>query len=170
MNLYLMRHAIAAEPDEHTEDSQRPLTEKGHKKLSKIARNLEKLELKFDVILTSPYLRARQTANVVADALDIKHKHVVKSENLTPLGFADKLVEEIKLLDEISTRKPVENLLLVGHEPFLSQLVGMLVAGDASLSIDMKKAGLCKLSIEQLTYGRCATLEWLLTSAQLTAI
>jgi phosphohistidine phosphatase len=164
MNLYLMRHAIAAEPEENTEDSQRPLTETGRKRLGKIARNLEKLELEFDIIITSPYLRARQTADVVAHVLDIKQKRVFESENLTPLGYADKLVEEI------NAREPVENLLLVGHEPFLSQLIGMLLAGDASLSIDMKKAGLCKLSIEQLSYGRCAMLEWLLTPAQLTAI
>ena len=164
MNLYLMRHAIAAELEENTEDNQRPLTEIGRKKLGKIARNLEKLDLKFDVILTSPYLRACQTADVVADALDIKSKNVVETENLTPLGFAEKLVEEI------NAREPVENMLIVGHEPFLSQLIGTLVAGDVSLSIDMKKAGLCKLSIEQLTYGRCATFEWLLTPAQLTAI
>ena len=164
MNLYLMRHAIAAEPDEDTDDNQRPLTEKGRKKLGKIARNLDKLDLTFDLILTSPYLRARQTAEVVADELDIKKKLLVESENLTPLGFADKLVEEI------NAREPVGNLLIVGHEPFLSQLIGMLVAGDASLNVDMKKAGLCKLSTEQLTYGRCATLEWLLTPALLAAI
>ena len=164
MNLYLMRHAIAAEPDENTEDSLRPLTEKGRKKLGKIAHNLEKLELEFDNIITSPYLRARQTADIVAHVLNIKQKHVFESENLTPLGFADKLIEEI------NAREAVENLLIVGHEPFLSQLIGILMAGDASLGIDMKKAGLCKLSVEQLAYGRCATLEWLLTPEQLTAI
>ena len=164
MNLYLMRHAIATDADENTEEHQRPLTEKGRKKLSKIARNLEKLDLKFDLILTSPALRAHQTADIVADALDIKQKNVLETENLSPLGFADKLVEEINAHEEL------ENLLIVGHEPSLSQLIGMLLAGDASLSIDMKKAGLCKLSMEQLVYGRCATLEWLLTPAQLTAI
>jgi phosphohistidine phosphatase len=164
MNLYLMRHAIAIEPDENTEDSQRPLSEKGRKRLEKIARNLEKLDLSFDLILTSPYLRARQTADVVADALNLKPKHVVESENLVPLGFVDQLIEEI------NAHEPIEFLLIVGHEPFLSQLIGMLVAGDASLSIEMKQAGLCRLSIESLIYGRCATLEWLMTPAQLTAI
>jgi phosphohistidine phosphatase len=170
MNLYLMRHAIAAEPDEKTEDSQRSLTEKGHKKLVKIARNLEKLELEIDLILTSSYLRAYQTATIVADALEIRKKFVLESENLTPLGFSDKLVDEINLLAGNNPSKPVKNLFLVGHQPSLGQLIGMLIAGDASLSIELKKAGLCKLSIEQLTYGRCATLEWLMTPAQLTAI
>jgi phosphohistidine phosphatase len=132
--------------------------------LKKITRNLEKLDLTFDVIITSPYLRARQTADVVADALDIPKASVIESENLIPLGFADKLVEEI------NSREAVENALIVGHEPFLSQLIGTLVAGDASLSINMKKAGLCKLSADRLAYGRCATLEWLMTPAQLTAL
>lgn len=164
MNLYLMRHAIAAEPDENIDDSQRSLTEKGQRKLTKIAHNLEKIDVKFELILTSPYLRTRQTASVVADVLKLKKKCVVESENLSPLGFADKLVEEI------NTTEPVENLLLIGHEPFLSQLIGVLIVGDASLRIDLKKAGLCKLSTEQLTYGRCATLEWLLTPAQMAEI
>jgi len=70
-------------------------------------------------------------------------------------------------VDEINAREPLENLLLVGHEPFLSQLIGMLVAGDASIQVTLRKGGLCKLSIEQLNYGRCARLEWLLTPAQL---
>jgi phosphohistidine phosphatase len=164
MNLYLMRHAIAAEADENTDDSQRPLTEKGRKKLVKIARNLEKLDIEIDIILTSPHLRTHQTAEVVANALDFKKKSLKDTDNLTPLGFADKLVEEINNLGSL------ENLLIVGHEPFLSQLIGMLVAGDSSLSIDMKKAGLCKLSIAQLTHGRCATLEWLVTPAQLAIL
>jgi phosphohistidine phosphatase len=164
MNLYLMRHAIAVESDENTEDSQRPLTEKGRKRLGKIARNLVKLDLTFDLILTSPYLRARQTADVVADVLNLKAKQVLVSENLAPLGLVD------QLLEEINAHESIEFLLIVGHQPFLSQLIGMLVAGDASLSIEMKQAGLCRLSIENLIYGRCATLEWLMTPAQLTAI
>jgi phosphohistidine phosphatase len=164
MILYLMRHAIAADADENTGDSQRPLTDKGRKKLGKIARNFEKLELGFDLILTSPYLRAKQTAEVVADTLNIKPHLVIESENLTPYGFADKLV------DEINSHKDVNAVLVVSHEPFLSQLIGLLVAGDASLDIDMKKAGLCKLSIGTLKHGRCAVLEWLLTPAQLTKI
>ena len=164
MNLYLMRHAIAAVTDENTEDSLRPLTEKGRKKLGKIAHNLEKHEIEIDHIITSPYLRARQTADVVAHVLGIKQKRVFESEFLTPLSFADKLVEEI------NAREAVANLLIVGHEPFLSQLIGMLIAGDSGLNINMQKAGLCKLSIDQLAYGRCAKLEWLLTSEQLIAI
>ncbi|MCX6080201.1 MAG: phosphohistidine phosphatase SixA [Chloroflexi bacterium] len=164
MNLYLMRHAIAAEPDGITADSQRALTEKGRSKLRLIASALGKLDLHFDLILTSPYLRARQTADLVANTLKVQSDCVFVSENLTPLDLGAQLV------DEINTHEQVENLLVVGHEPTLSQLIGILVAGDASLGIQMKKGGLCKLLTGKLTYGRCATLEWLLTPAQLMAM
>ena len=60
--------------------------------------------------------------------------------------------------------------MLVGHEPYLSDLVAMLVAGDPSVSITMKKGGLCCLSIDHLGYDKCATLEWLMTPAQLVRI
>ena len=163
MNLYLMRHAIAAEAEEAMADSLRPLTEKGRNKLGIIARTLTKMDLRVDLIMTSPYLRARQTADVLAAALNIKTSCLVESVNLMPGGFGDKLVTEINAM---AFR---ENLLLVGHEPGLSQFIGMLVAGDASLEVPLKKAGLCKLSIKELTYSRCARLEWLLSPAQLIA-
>jgi phosphohistidine phosphatase len=161
MNLYLMRHAIAVDPDGETDDSLREVTEKGRKRLVKIARNLEKLEFKFDLILTSPFLRARQTADVVAHVLGIKQKVVFDSDNLVPSGSIEKLVEEINSLGDW------EDLLLVGHEPLLSQMLGLLVSGDASLNVEMKKAGMCLLTLDRLIAGKCATLEWLVTPAQL---
>src|SRR5258708_7959635 len=58
-------------------------------------------------------------------------------------------------------------VLLVGHEPNLSELISLLVSGDARLSITMKKGGLCKVSAEILAARRCASLEWLLTPKQM---
>lgn len=162
MNLYLMRHAIAA--DGFTDDSQRPLTEKGRKKLGEVAQTMKKLDLGINFILVSPYLRTRQTAAVVAEALEIGSEQTHQTENLTPYGSAEKLVEEI------NARAAVENLLLVGHEPLLSQLIGILVAGADGLNINMKKAGLCKLSVDRLVCGRCATLEWFLPPQLLMTI
>ena len=64
--------------------------------------------------------------------------------------------------------KPLpDRVLLVGHEPNLSELISLLVSGDASLNLAMKKGGLCKLSAEALSPRRCATLEWLLTPKQM---
>ena len=65
MHLYLIRHGIAAEPEEYDTDSERPLTKEGERKTRKIAQRLYELEIQFDLILTSPLLRAQQTAAVL---------------------------------------------------------------------------------------------------------
>ena len=164
MNLYLLRHGLAADLDTQglTKDSERPLTEKGERKLWKIADGMKELELSFDLILSSPYLRARQTAEIIAKALHAS-KRIEFSETLTPAGNAKKLVELLKNITPDS-----ENILLVGHEPHLSEFISLLISGKPGSCVIMKKAGLCKLSVEALSYGRCAVLEWLLTPAQIT--
>jgi phosphohistidine phosphatase SixA len=60
-----------------------------------------------------------------------------------------------------------ENILLAGHEPYLSRLISLLVTGDTQLQMDFKKGGLCKLEVEKLRFGSCATLAWLLTPKQM---
>jgi phosphohistidine phosphatase len=163
MNLYLLRHGLAVEPGtaNYSKDSDRPLTPKGERKLSKIAEAMENLELSLDWILSSPYVRARQTAQIVADGLDLRKK-LEMSETLTPTGSTKKLIETIQ-----HREPPPEEVLLVGHEPYLSELISLLVSGNNELMVTMKKGGLCKLSAEVLEHGRCATLEWLLTPKQL---
>jgi phosphohistidine phosphatase len=163
MNLYLLRHGLAADLDTSglTKDSERPLTEKGERKLWKIADGMKALELSFDLILSSPYLRARQTAEIIAEALHARKK-IEFSEALTPAGSAKKLIELLKNI----TPEP-DNILLVGHEPHLSEFISLLVSGKSGFWVVMKKGGLCNLSVEALSYGRCAALEWLLTPAQI---
>jgi phosphohistidine phosphatase len=163
MNLYLLRHGIAVEPGTpgYAKDADRPLTPEGGRKLRHVAGAMAALELSFDLILSSPYLRARQTAEIVAEALKAR-KRLELSDSLAPGGSAKKLVE---LLNHL--QPPPEHVLLVGHEPYLSGLISLLVSGDASLAVVMKKGGMCKLSIESLKPGRCATLEWLLTPKQM---
>jgi phosphohistidine phosphatase len=163
MNLYILRHGLAVEHGApgYAKDADRPLTPKGERKLGRIADAMEAFELSFDLILSSPYTRARQTAEIVADALGLRKKLELHDE-LTPEGSFNKLIESI------TRRKSApENVLLVGHEPYLSELISTLVAGDASMRITMKKGGLCKLSSENLKPGRCAGLEWLLTPKQM---
>ena len=119
------------------------------------------LELSFDLILSSPYLRARQTAEIVAEVLKARKK-LELSEFLTPGGSTKKLVELLR-----HRHPPPESVLLVGHEPYLSGLISLLVSGRESIAVTMKKGGLCMLSTEELAHGRCAGLEWLLTPKQM---
>lgn len=168
MNLYIIRHAIAAQVDpqgHEDEDSQRPLTSKGRSKMYRIAQGLKELEPVIDVILSSPYVRATQTARILAKKYELGKDKVVLTENLSPGAHADLLVNEIN-----GTHGGAGHIALVGHEPFLSSLASLLISGDPGLSLMLKKGGVCCLTIDKLQFGRCATLDWLLTPAQLVGI
>jgi len=166
MNLYLLRHAIAVErtASDESADSARALTAEGAKKMRRIAKGMKNLELNFDLILSSPYRRARQTAEIVARRLRAERK-LKFTEHLTPRGDAGELIEEIGHLHG----RPDE-LLLVGHEPYLSHLAARVLARDNQLRLTLKKGGLIKLAVKRLRDGPCATLEWLLTPSQLAAL
>lgn len=163
MNLYLFRHGIAVDRGlpGYEDDSQRPLTPKGAARTYRIAQSLKGLDAKFDLILSSPYLRAHQTAQIVASFYRIEEKlHL--TENLTPMNPPSALIGE---MNEIYSG--ALSVLVVGHEPYLSMLASMLLAGDEKVGITFKKGGLCKFSIDELRYARCATLEWLITPKQM---
>jgi len=168
MNLYLIRHGIAVEPYSlgYAGDSQRPLTDKGQSKMVSITRGLKNLGVSFDLILSSPYLRAWQTANILLEGLELKKEQLALSENLTPASFPDEIIQELseKYLN-------LENLALVGHEPNLSALISRLITGgNESIFLSMKKGGVCHLNTEDLSRGQRASLEWLLMPKHLVAL
>jgi len=166
MTIYILRHgiAVARGAPGYERDAERPLTPKGERRLWRITDAMEELELSFDLILSSPYLRARQTAEIVAEAFKEKKR----------LDLCDALAADAEPKDVIRFLQALdpspENVLLVGHEPYLSRLVSLLVAGDAECKIELKKGGLCKLTVESLKPGGCATLEWLLTPRQMLSM
>jgi phosphohistidine phosphatase len=163
MELYLIRHAIAEEEAPSGDDSQRALAEKGAKKMRQIAKGLRTLGAEFDLILTSPYVRARETAEILADVFKMKKK-IEFSDHLVPMADPNLVIAEIK------EKYTVDSLALVGHEPYLSTLVSLLVADGAGMDIIFKKGGVCRLSADDLHHTRSATLEWLLTPAVLVEI
>jgi len=159
MEIYILRHGIAVERGTpgYKRDGDRPLTEEGVEKMRQIAKAMREMDLQFDVIFSSPYVRAKATADIVAETL---------GENVT---LTDSLLPEAnppELIDEINDEKP-QRVLLVGHEPDLSALISTLICGKRNADIELKKGGLAKLTAETLTYGKCATLNWLLTPKQL---
>ena len=102
-------------------------------------------------------MRAHQTAQIVASLYGIE-KNLRLSENVTPTAPPSALIGEMHEVyaDALS-------VLVVGHEPYLGTLAGTLLAGDEKVALAFKKGGLCKFSIDELIYGRCATLDWLIT-------
>jgi phosphohistidine phosphatase len=163
MELYLLRHGIAVMRDDldFERDNERPLTPKGKRQLRQIAAAMKKMGLRFDLILSSPYLRAKQTAEIVAEPLKLQKK-LAFSDELTPGGNPKALIQQLN-----ATHPNANAVLLVGHEPYLSRLIGLLTTGETNLGMDLKKGGLGKLEIEKLCHSRCATLAWLLTPKQM---
>jgi phosphohistidine phosphatase len=163
MNLYLLRHGIAVDPGKSglARDAERPLLPKGRRRLRQIATAMSALKISFDIIISSPYVRAKQTAEIVAKSL--KHRKQLKfSDELTPGGNPKLLIQRLNDL-----QPQPKNILLVGHEPYLSKLIALLTTGNTSMEIDLKRGSLCKLEVESLRYGRCATLVYLLAPRHL---
>jgi phosphohistidine phosphatase len=163
MRLSLLRHGIAVEPGSpgYEDDSQRPLTAKGERRMRRAAKGMLALGTSYDELVSSPYLRARQTADIVAQALSLA-EGLRLSPTLAPDGNPRELLEELR-----GDRSATQHIVLVGHEPYLSRLISTLLTGHQNLPVALKKGGLCMLDIETLRFGRCARLAWLLTPRQL---
>jgi len=86
-------------------------------------------------------------------------------DELAPNGNPEELTRVIA-----AVHKPAQRVLIVGHEPFLSRYISVLLTGQTVSRVRLKKGGLCKLQISHLRFGACAILEWLLTPRQLTRI
>ena len=170
MRLYLLRHGLAAAREAwEAPDEERPLTEAGRAEMRDAARGIERLQLGIEAIYTSPLARAAQTAHIVAEALGMP---VTTRSELAP-GFG---VEQLKPL--LAEQDGVRGLMLVGHEPDLSTLIGHLIAAPQPARVALKKGACCRVDmpsklagvggIRKLLGG--GELRWLLTARQLAAL
>jgi phosphohistidine phosphatase len=167
MNVYLMRHGIALAQDDPSisHDGERPLTGKGVKRTRQAAKGIRRLKIPFDAILTSPLVRARQTAEIVAAALGIE----TRLEEISGLA-PESTVEH--LMFGLSRYHDREHLLLVGHEPLLSSVATALLGGrqPAKVIIVFKKGSLCNIEIDALPATTPGKLHWMLTPKQLRSL
>ena len=164
MNLYLLRHAVAAAKGDpaFASDSERPLTNKGIKKFRKAARGIERLAITFDMILSSPLVRARQTADIVAAVLN-KDSCIEEIPELAPESLPEQLTSALNNVQD------KEHVMLVGHEPFLGKLAFFLLNGKSNSdnSIPLKKGGICRIEINAVPPTEPGQMHWLLTPKQL---
>jgi phosphohistidine phosphatase len=166
MNVFLLRHgeAISRGTPGYETDRERPLTPKGKRDIRRIARGMRSLGLVFDAVVSSPYPRSKETADIVAKAVGDRAEIAV-SEHLAPDGDPSAMLKELE-----KYHQEKRNVLLVGHEPYLSGLISLLVAGDLSLNLGLRKGALCKVSVEHPTQDHTGTLRWLLTPKQLISL
>ena len=163
MDLYIIRHAIAQPIGSKNDftDEKRKLTSQGRDLMREAARGLRKLGLQFDLILTSPLVRAVETAEIVAEALGYDQALVQQTVNLAPgASFAE-------LLSEVKRHNGIESIALVGHQPDLGALVSTLVWGDGRASVPLKKGSVCSIDVMETVPTVRGALAWLLTPRQL---
>ena len=162
LELYLIRHGIAAERGkEWPDDSKRPLTPDGISRLRKTARGLNAIGVGFDQIVTSPLVRTRQTADIFAEELKSKPP-VVTADALAPAGTPASVIQEIAK----HVRKP--RVALVGHEPNLGELAAQLIGSRTPL--EFKKGGICRIDFDVLPPKGAGALRWFLTPKILRAL
>src|SRR5262245_6417346 len=160
--LYLIRHAVAEERgDKWPDDGKRPLTEAGMSRMRKAARGLRRIGVALDVVLTSPLVRTRQTAEIVAAEFD-PHPNLVPLDSLAPGGSYQAIVSDL----EKHTRKT--RIAIVGHEPGIGEFASRLIG--ARQVIEFKKGAICRIDVEALPPGGPGRLRWFATPKMLRSI
>lgn len=159
MILYLVRHGIAVDPTDPKSppEPERPLTAKGIQKTRSAALGLRALGAKPDILITSPYVRAAQTAEIFAEALELSPEKIRASEGLKPAGNITEIIKEIM-------RLRAKEVMCFGHAPHLDQMVSQLV-GARGVFTSLKKAGVACL--EHAASQGAWELRWILTPKML---
>ncbi len=151
LELHLLRHADAGDPEAWTgDDAARPLSGKGRRQAGRLGRHLAAIDLRLDAIISSPKLRARETAEIVAEALGA----TVRLDDRLAGGFGPTEAEAIRH-DAGSPRR----ILLVGHDPDFSELLADLVGAP---SLGLKKGALARVDVADVVTSGGGILRWLL--------
>jgi phosphohistidine phosphatase len=165
MNVYLVRHAIAFEPDPTAwpDDRERPLTPGGEKKFRRAVRGLQQLVPSVDLVLSSPLTRAWQTAAILA-----KDAGWPEPRRFDPLEPGRSPAE---VLDGLQPHQGAAAMALVGHEPSLHELAAYFLTGDpGSGRLVLRKGGVVSLIFEHGLQPAGAELEWLVRPRILRAL
>ena len=163
MDLFILRHGKAGQSTGEPDDNMRALTPAGRKEIKDIARWLKKEKVRFDLIATSPLIRARETAGIVARTLDQDGQSVIW-DDLAPGGDVDSICYHIAQSGNDAA------ILVVGHEPELSGLTGKIISRGGTASLIFAKGGLAKIRDFSFDKQPAGILQWLLTAKQIQAM
>jgi phosphohistidine phosphatase len=154
--LYLFRHGIAEDAKAGRPDASRALTDEGRKKAAAVVDAARRSGVEPSLIVSSPYVRAFETAKIAAEGFKYKGD-IVRTETLVPHGSPEKVWAELRDYREESA------ILLAGHEPLLSRLSAFLLASPA-LRVEMKKAAMVRIDVETFGAVPHGSLRWMITS------
>lgn len=155
MDIYLIRHGIAVERGIYPEDAHRPLTKEGRTKTQKVAQRLREIGLRFNIILTSPLVRAKQTADIL-----LKASLSTQSQEFIPLSPGGEMQDWLNWL----TQNHYNCMALVGHQPDLGIWTETLVGNSQQGNLIVKKAGVIGVRITEKVNPMGNSQLFLLTS------
>ena len=157
MQLYIVRHGIAIDREDPKcpSEAERYLTEDGIKKTRQVAKGLAALGLHADLMVSSPYVRAMQTAEIFAAALEYPKPKIRHSESLLPGA------EPAVFLRELAKEKSVSSVFCFGHAPHLDGLLAAAIGAQRHIT-SLKKAGVAFVELKRLSPPN-GELIWLIT-------
>lgn len=162
--IYLVRHGIAAAAMAGEVDAERALTTEGQRKVARIARGLKRLGVRPDLVLSSPLLRAEETARLLV-AGTAPSLSVELFEELAPGGSPS------QVLTGLAAYRGRRGIMLVGHEPSMGYLAAQLLTGTTTLAaLPFKKGAVAAFRLSSLPPSSPAALLWFLTPRQLRLI
>lgn len=156
MQIHLLRHGIAEDPVAGRRDFDRTLTADGRRKLRALLKRAEASGVKPSLVMSSPFVRARETAEIAAEIMG-PGAEILYTQALQPSADPEDVWEEIRL------HKEEQQVLLVGHEPLFSRLTGLLL-NSPQLQLDFKKGALLRVDIEPVGLRPRGVLKWLLVA------
>jgi phosphohistidine phosphatase len=154
--LCIMRHGIAPDRGSYPTDAKRPLTSEGKERMREIAQGLGKAGFSPDRIVSSPLVRASETAEIVAEILG-SGVRVESCDALQPGGTRE------ALFDFLAKQSAPKAVLVVGHEPDLSELAASLLGAGHNHDFALKKGGCCLISFDRFPPKAAGRLVWWLT-------
>jgi phosphohistidine phosphatase len=168
MHLFLVRHGIAEDRLKYilkfSDDNQRPLTVKGKKRFKKLAPRLKQLIGPLDMIISSPFLRAQQTAKILSELYP--HVKFKTTKTLAPTALPNEWLQWIG----INIENKNSRIVVVGHEPHLSSLASWLLFGDSQSRMIIKKGGCIAIGIKATLGPATGILQWAVTPKTLDMV
>jgi phosphohistidine phosphatase len=156
MKVYLIRHGQAGDPWGRN-DGERPLTDEGRAETKIVGQALKRLGVSPDVFISSPLVRARQTAEIIADAFGYKGNSINICQALAPGVSASAVYKDLKEFTKAN------QVCLFGHEPDMGHLAATLLLADGELYIPFKKSAVCRIDITSVPPTTQGILKWFIT-------
>jgi phosphohistidine phosphatase len=158
MHIFFLRHGDASS-DSRYSDSERPLTDLGMRQAKQVGSFLQRMNVNIDAALSSPLKRAQETAAIVLSK--IYNRQIAVSELLLNGTDPKRLFEQLD-------KREAPSVLLVGHEPFLSETISLLIGGNRKVEIEMRKCSIALVDVPFPIHPGAGMLKFLIPVETIT--